>query len=87
MKTLLVGALSGGAVFVLLLTAVCGVVVGAYALRMTPEVINCDRGRQSVAVRVTNISLDRDTSVARREFLGCKLWYHGGGRRPDHPPS
>ena len=76
MKTLLVGALSGGAVFVLLLTAVYGLVVGAYALRMTPEVINCDRGRQSVAVRVTNVSLDRDTSVVRREVGPCKLWFH-----------
>jgi hypothetical protein len=79
-KTLLVGALSGGAVFVLLVTAVYAavyvLVVGAYALRMTPEVINCDRGRQSVAVRVTNVSLDRDTSVVRREVGPCKLWFH-----------
>ena len=76
MTTLLVGALSGGAVFVLLVTAVCVLVLGAYALRVPPEVVKCDRGRQSVAVRVTNISLDRDTSVVRREVGPCKLWFH-----------
>ena len=77
MKTLLVGVLSGFAVFVLLVTAVCVLEVGAYTLRMTPEVINCDRGRQSVTVRVSATYPDPGPDIARREFLGCKLWYHG----------
>jgi hypothetical protein len=45
MKMLLVGALGMLALQVLLL-------VGAYMLRVTPEVVNCDRGRQSVEVHV-----------------------------------
>ena len=45
MKNLLLGAVGMLALQVLLL-------VGAYMMRMTPEVINCDRGRQSVEVHV-----------------------------------
>ena len=51
-------------------------VLGAYAARVPPEVLDCDRGRQSVEVRVTNVSADRDTSIVRRELGPCKLWYH-----------
>jgi hypothetical protein len=64
MKTLLVGVLSGFAVFVLLVTAVCVLEVGAYTLRMTPEVINCDRGRQSVTVRVSATYPDPGPDIA-----------------------
>jgi len=59
---LLVGGLGMLALQVLL-------VVGAYMLRMTPEVVNCDRGRQSVEVHVeesfrayvTNLVHDQET--------------------------
>ena len=51
-------------------------VAGAYAARLTPEVVNCDRGRQSVAVQVSNISPDRDTYIVRREIGPCRLWSH-----------
>lgn len=69
---LLVWALGMLALRVLLL-------VGAYMMRMTPEVINCDRGRQSVTVRVSATFPDPGPDISRREFLGCKLWYHGAG--------
>jgi hypothetical protein len=69
MKMVLVGALGILALQVVL-------VLGAYAARIPPEVVDCDRGRRSVEVRVTNVSLDRDKSVARRELGPCKLWYH-----------
>jgi hypothetical protein len=69
MKMVLVGALGVLALQVVL-------VLGAYAARIPPEVVDCDRGRPSVEVRVTNVSLDRDTSVVRRELGPCKLWYH-----------
>jgi hypothetical protein len=45
MRMLLVGALGMLALKVLL-------EVGAYMMRMTPEVVNCDRGRQSVEVHI-----------------------------------
>jgi hypothetical protein len=48
----------------------------AYTHRLTPEVVNCDKGRQSVEVRVTNASADSDTGVVRDKFLGCNVWYH-----------
>jgi hypothetical protein len=38
--------------------------VGAYTLRMTPEVINCDRGRQSVTVRVSATYPDPGPDIA-----------------------
>ena len=69
MKMVLVGALGVLALQVVL-------VLGAYAARIPPEVVDCDRGRRSVEVRVTNVSLDRDTSIVRRELGPCKLWYH-----------
>ena len=69
MKMVLVGALGVLALQVVL-------VLGAYAARIPPEVVDCDRGHRSVEVRVTNVSLDRDTSVVRRELGPCKLWYH-----------
>jgi hypothetical protein len=70
MKTLLVGALGMLALQALL-------VWGAYMARLTPEVVNCDRGRQSVTVRVSATFPDPGPDIARREFLGCNLWYHG----------
>jgi hypothetical protein len=70
MKMLLVGAIGMLAVQVLL-------VLGAFMMRMTPEVINCDRGRQSATVRVSATYPDPGPDIARREVLGCKLWYHG----------
>ena len=66
MKMVLVGALGVLALQVVL-------VLGAYAARIPPEVVDCDRGRRSVEVRVTNVSLDRDTSVVRRVLGPCKL--------------
>ena len=71
MKTLLVLA---GVLLGVLLSGL--LVMGAYAARLSPEVLDCDRGRQSVEVRVTNVSADRDTSIVRRELGHCKLWYH-----------
>jgi hypothetical protein len=53
MKMLLLGALGILALQVLL-------VLGAYSARLSPEVLDCDRGRQSVEVRVTNVSADRE---------------------------
>jgi hypothetical protein len=70
MRRLLAGALGMLVVQVLLVT-------GAYMARLTPEVVNCDRGRQSVTVRVSATFPDPGPDIARREFLGCKLWYHG----------
>jgi hypothetical protein len=70
MRWLLAGALGMLVVQVLL-------VMGAYMARLTPEVVNCDRGRQSVTVRVSATFPDPGPDIARREFLGCKLWYHG----------
>ena len=71
MKTLLVLA---GVVLGVLLSGL--LVMGAYAVRIPPEVLDCDRGRQSVEVRVTNDSADRDTSIVRRELGPCSAWYH-----------
>ena len=51
-------------------------VMGAYAYRYTPEVLNCDRGRQSIVVRVDE-AYASDSSVVRREISGCNLWFHG----------
>jgi hypothetical protein len=45
-------------------------------LRMTPEVTYCDRGRQSVEVRVTEVSADPDAFVVRRQIGGCGLWFY-----------
>ena len=70
MRWLLAGALGMLVVQVLL-------VMGVYMARLTPEVVNCDRGRQSVTVRVSATFPDPGPDIARREFLGCKLWYHG----------
>ena len=70
MRRLLAGALGMLVVQVLL-------VMGVYMARLTPEVVNCDRGRQSVTVRVSATFPDPGPDIARREFLGCKLWYHG----------
>ena len=70
MRRLLAGALGMLVVQVLL-------VMGVYMARLTTEVVNCDRGRQSVTVRVSATFPDPGPDIARREFLGCKLWYHG----------
>ena len=67
---LLVGALGMLALQVLL-------VLGAYAMRITPEVVNCDRGRQSVSLSVDRAYSDHAEHVFKRELLGCRLWYHG----------
>ena len=70
MRRLLAGVIGRLVVQVLL-------VMGAYMARLTPEVVNCDRGRQSVTVRVSATFPDPGPDIARREFLGCNLWYHG----------
>jgi hypothetical protein len=69
MKTLLVGAIGMLVVQALL-------VMGAYTGRMTPEVINCDRGRQSVTVRVRATFPNPGQDIVRRELGGCNLWFH-----------
>lgn len=65
----LAGALLGFLIVGLLLT-------GTYALRMTPEATYCDRGRQSVEVRVTEVSADPDAFVVRRQIGSCGLWFY-----------
>jgi hypothetical protein len=62
-------------VLVTLVTLVL-LLLAVYTLRLTPEVVNGDRGRQSVEVQVTNASADSDTGVVRDKFLGCNVWYH-----------
>jgi hypothetical protein len=69
MKMLLVGALGMLALQVLLL-------VGAYMLRVTPEVVNCDRGRQSVEVHVDKALRAYVTNLDKYEIGACKLWFH-----------
>jgi hypothetical protein len=69
MKMLLVGALGMLALQVLLL-------VGAYMLRMTPEVVNCDMGRESVLVQVDKAIRVYVTHLDVYEIGECKLWFH-----------
>jgi hypothetical protein len=70
MKMLLVGALGMLALQVLL-------PVGAYMLRVTPEVVNCDRGRQSVEeVHVDKALRAYVTNLDKYEIGECKLWFH-----------
>jgi hypothetical protein len=69
MRMLLVGALGMLALQVLIL-------VGAYVLRMTPEVVNCDRGRQSVEVHVEKSFRTYVTNLDVYEIGECKLWFH-----------
>jgi hypothetical protein len=69
MKMLLVGALGMLVLQVLLL-------VGAYMLRMTPEVVNCDRGRESVLVQVDKAIRVYVTHLDVYEIGECKLWFH-----------
>jgi hypothetical protein len=69
MKMLLVGAVGMLALQVLLL-------VGAYMLRMTPEVVNYDRGRESVHVQVDKAVRAYVTHVDKYEIGECKLWFH-----------
>jgi hypothetical protein len=69
MRMLLVGALGMLALQVLLL-------VGAYMLRMTPEVVNCDRGRQSVEVHVERSDRAYVTRVHKYKIGECRLWFH-----------
>jgi hypothetical protein len=71
----MVRMLLGGLLFGLLLT-------GAYAARYTPEVLNCDRRRQSVVVRVDD-AYPSDAGVVRREVGSCNLWFHGPVLSPD----
>lgn len=68
MKTLLV------VVGVLVVQAL--LVMGAYMLRFTPEVINCDRGQQSVSVGVDPTFPNPDQDVVRRHLGVCRLWFH-----------
>jgi hypothetical protein len=49
---------------------------GTHALRMTPEVTYYDKGRQSVEVRVTEVSADPDAFVVRRQIGSCGLWFY-----------
>ena len=72
MPWMLVGAIGMLVVQVLL-------VMGAYMMRITPEVINCDRGRQSATVRVSATFPDPGPDIVRRELGGCKLWFHTSG--------
>ncbi len=51
-------------------------VMGAYMLRITPEVVNCDRGRQSVVWRVTKVHRTYVTDLVHREIGNCNLWFH-----------
>jgi hypothetical protein len=69
MRMLLVGAFGMLALQVLL-------VVGAYMLRMTPEVVNCDRGRQSVEVHVEESFRAYVTNLDKYKIGECKLWFH-----------
>ena len=69
MRMLLVGGLVMLALQVLL-------VVGAYMLRVTPEVVNCDRGRQSVEVHVEESFRAYVTNLDKYEIGECKLWFH-----------
>jgi hypothetical protein len=54
-------------------------VVVAYEFRWTPEVVNCDKGRQSVTVRVAETFPEPEAGVVRRELGRCSLWFHAGG--------
>jgi hypothetical protein len=69
MRMLLVGGLGMLALQVLL-------VGGAYMLRMTPEVVNCDRGRQSVEVHVEETFRAYVTNLDKYKIGECKLWFH-----------
>jgi hypothetical protein len=69
MRTLLVGALGMLALQALLLA-------GAYMLRMTPEVVNCDRGRQSVEVHVEKSFRGYVTNLDKYKIGECRLWFH-----------
>ncbi len=69
MKMLLVGAIGMLALQVLL-------AMGAYMFRITPEVVNCDRGRQSVHVEVTKALRIYQTDLVHREIGECNLWFH-----------
>jgi hypothetical protein len=69
MKMLLVGAVGVLALQALLLT-------GTYIMRITPEVVNCDRGRQSVHLEVTKTLRAYQTHIVRREIGECNLWFH-----------
>jgi hypothetical protein len=62
MGRVFVGMLLGFLLFGLLLT-------GAYAARYTPEVLNCDRRRQSVVVRVGCLPLRRRSGPVRDRQL------------------
>jgi type IV secretory pathway TrbF-like protein len=53
-------------------------IVLAYQLRWTPEVVNCDKGRQSVTVRAAETFPEPEAGVVRRELGRCSLWFHAG---------
>ena len=45
-------------------------------LRMTPEVVNCDRGAESVHVQVDKAIRAYVTHLDMYEIGECKLWFH-----------
>jgi hypothetical protein len=45
-------------------------------LRMTPEVVNCDRGAESVDVQVDKAIRGYVTHLDMYEIGECKLWFH-----------
>jgi hypothetical protein len=49
---------------------------GAYMLRMTPEVVNCDSGRQSVEVHVEKSLRGYVTNLDKYKIGDCRLWFH-----------
>jgi hypothetical protein len=53
-------------------------VMDAYMLRLTPEVVNCDRGRQIVIVKV-NKAYPGDSRIFRRESGHCNVWFYSSG--------
>ena len=73
MKILLVGAASTLAFQVLL-------ILGAYEMRLTPEVVNCDKGRQTVDVRVTKSWRSYvSPPIVKRKIGHCRVWYQTSG--------
>ena len=52
------------------------VLLGAYEMRLTPEVVNCDKGRQTVDVRVTKSWRGYvSPPIVKRKIGHCRVWY------------
>jgi hypothetical protein len=45
-------------------------------LRLTPEVVNCDRARQSVEVHVEKSLRGYVTNLDKYKIGECRLWFH-----------